>query len=82
MSVFSQIMPQWDNAGSDPGSTKKTNGWLVSEKPPAQWFNWLFNRIYNCISEIRDVTDTHLADNMNYQEYMTFMDVRGTRRLV
>jgi len=31
---------------SDPGSTKKLAGLLYLERPPAQYLNWLFNRIH------------------------------------
>ena len=58
MSLFNETLPQWDSTGTDPGATKKTNGWAASEKPPAGWFNWLFNRIYACIVELRTVTTT------------------------
>jgi len=30
----------------DPGTTKKSNGFLYLEKPPFQYFNYLFNKIY------------------------------------
>lgn len=42
-------LPRWaDTVSADPTKlneppdAKKDIGWLVSEKPPAQWFNWLF----------------------------------------
>jgi phage-related tail fiber protein len=57
MSFFSQQLPQWNNSGTEPNGAKKTAGWLDNEKPPAGWFNWLFNRIYNCLIEIRTVVD-------------------------
>jgi hypothetical protein len=57
MSLFSEGLPQWDNAGTDPGGTKKTNGWGVNEKPPAAWFNWLFHRGYKCLQEMQTVVD-------------------------
>lgn len=62
MSVFGQQPPEWDNAGLDPGQTVKINGWSATQKPPAEWFNWLFNRIYNCIIEIRNLFDSHVLD--------------------
>lgn len=31
---------------TDPGSTKKLAGWIYTERPPFQYFNWLFNRIH------------------------------------
>ena len=32
---------------SEPPSGKKDIGWLVGEKPPAQWMNWLLLQCYN-----------------------------------
>lgn len=58
MSLFSEVKPQWDNVGVEPSGAKKTAGWLLNEKPPAEWFNWLFNRNYKCIDELRTVVDS------------------------
>lgn len=55
-------MPQWDNTGTEPSAAKKTAGWIFNEKPPAEWFNWLFHRTYKCIEEIRTV-----VSNLCYQ---------------
>ncbi|MFT9493430.1 MAG: hypothetical protein ACH0QC_00325, partial [Anaerosolibacter sp.] len=57
MSHFNENLPQWENEGLEPPTGKKTDGWEASEKPPAGWFNWLFNRIYKCIQEIRSFVD-------------------------
>ena len=62
MSLFSEDLPLWENTGTEPSGAKKTAGWLANEKPPAEWFNWLFNRIYSCITELRTV-----VTNMCYQ---------------
>ena len=37
---------EFANSGdtTEPSSTKKDLGWLVGEKPPAEWLNWLMNR--------------------------------------
>lgn len=45
-------LPQWSTTGGttlDPGSAKKASGWTVDEKPPARWWNWLLNLIYQWI---------------------------------
>jgi hypothetical protein len=59
MSLFLEDLPIWDNTGIEPDNTKKTDGWEVGEKPPAEYFNWLFNRIYKCLDEIQ--SKIHLA---------------------
>lgn len=41
--------PRWADVGgsiTEPSSGKKDVGWVVAEKPPAQYFNWLLNLIY------------------------------------
>lgn len=37
----------WATSGSltDPGATKKDQGFVVAERPPARWINYLFNLI-------------------------------------
>jgi hypothetical protein len=36
-------IPEWCRTGTatEPPEGKKDTGWVVSEKPPAEWFNWL-----------------------------------------
>lgn len=57
MTNFNEKLPEWMNAGAEPPVQKKTDGWQTAEKPPAGWFNWLFNRAYKCLEEIRNFTD-------------------------
>lgn len=44
--------PEWADGGSavivEPSGAKKLLGWVI-EKPPYQFFNWLFNNIYQWI---------------------------------
>lgn len=67
MSLFNENLPEWNNIGSEVPSAVKDVGWQVKDKPPAAWFNWLSNRVYECILEIRNVVDTiastHGIDN-------------------
>lgn len=51
---LSSTLPRWADtvAGdpakvSEPASGKKDIGWVVGEKPPAQWKNWLLLQCYN-----------------------------------
>jgi hypothetical protein len=52
----SERLLDWSSAGSntDPGGSKESAGWDVSERPPAEWLNWLSNT--------RDSWISHLAD--------------------
>ena len=40
-------IPDWASGGTrtDPGAGKEASGWAVSERPPAQWWNWLLGAI-------------------------------------
>jgi hypothetical protein len=44
-------LPRWANTASagitEPLESKKDVGWVASEKPPAQYWNWLFKTIYD-----------------------------------
>lgn len=80
MSDFNEQLPEWNAAGTEPPAQKKAEGWQPREKPPAGWFNWLFNRAFKCIEEIRGVVSgvitsltglnntvsTHKADYPNH----------------
>lgn len=58
-------IPRWaDTVAGDvtklnePPNGKKDVGWLVAEKPPAQWLNWLFYWLYLWVVWLRDYEDT------------------------
>ncbi|AIQ63324.1 hypothetical protein PSTEL_09735 [Paenibacillus stellifer] len=62
MPDFSEELPEWTAEGIEPPESKKSTGWQVDDHPPAGWLNWLFNRIYTTIVEIRSVFSAHKAD--------------------
>lgn len=49
---FNEQLPRWDDEGVEPPDSKKTNGWDAGDKPPAPYFNWIFNRIYKVFQEL------------------------------
>lgn len=51
---FKSELPQWDNTGQSPSSAKKKAGWLPQDRPPAEWMNWFFNRVYKFLQEIQE----------------------------
>ena len=51
--TWTEDLPEWTETGDEPSAGKKAEGWLPDEKPPAGWFNWLFNRTYACLVELR-----------------------------
>lgn len=46
--------PEWNQPGIEPPQSKKDEGWSPTEKPPAEWFNWFFNRTYEALKYIND----------------------------
>ncbi len=52
-------LPEWDPANpariEDPGAPKKAAGWDDGEAPPAKWFNWQWNLVYQWLRYIKDV---------------------------
>jgi hypothetical protein len=52
--AFSAELPIWLKDGTEPSESKKTEGWLVGEHPPADWFNWLFFNNYMALKEIQE----------------------------
>lgn len=51
---FNALLPVWNKAGVAPSGTKQTNGWVVGERPPADWFNWHWNTTYLALKELQE----------------------------
>ncbi|MDQ0876753.1 hypothetical protein QFZ77_005412 [Paenibacillus sp. V4I3] len=68
---FDEQLPDWLAEGTEPPTSKKTDGWQPDDKPPAGYFNWLFNRTYKAFLEIRNKisnltgSDVTLVDTSN-----------------
>jgi hypothetical protein len=65
-------LPRWATGGgagiTEPLESKKDSGWIASEKPPAQYFNWLFKVIYDaCV-----VLDGLLGQTLTWTSRHTF----------
>lgn len=70
--AFNEKLPKWDNVGVEPPESKKTEGWQPTEKPPAQWFNWIFNRIYKTLEEIRTkAVEKETGKGLSTNDYTT-----------
>jgi hypothetical protein len=52
-------IPNWASGGTktDPGAGKEAAGWEVNERPPASWFNWIYNAFGQWISWAEDSID-------------------------
>jgi hypothetical protein len=52
---FEKIVPQWDAVGTEPPSSLKTSGFEAGYKPPAAYFNWFWNSVSQCLTELQTV---------------------------
>jgi hypothetical protein len=50
---FAKPLPEWNVLGTKPPQSKIDAGWGASEKPPADWFNWIWNTTYQAMSEMQ-----------------------------
>ncbi|WP_342419864.1 hypothetical protein [Paenibacillus sp. FSL H8-0168] len=51
---FTEKLPEWFAAGTEPTITQKTAGYTPGLKPPAQWFNWHLNTSYLALKELQE----------------------------
>ena len=58
-------LPRWADGGSadvvEPSSGKKDIGWVAGEKLPAQFFNWILEKIYDWMVYLDDGIIQHAA---------------------
>lgn len=47
--------PKWDAVGTEPSEELQANGFQAGYKPPAAYFNYLFNRYTACIEEMQRI---------------------------
>jgi len=45
-------LPEWFAEGEDPGENLKEQGWQFGDKPPAEYFNWQWNAVYQSLVEL------------------------------
>lgn len=48
------LLPIWNAVGSAPPDSKRTVGYLPSEHPPADWWNWQMNLTYLALKDLQD----------------------------
>ena len=48
---------QWNQPGVEPTQDKKNEGWTPEEKPPAEYFNWFFNRTCRAVNYLKTESD-------------------------
>jgi len=61
--AFTEKLPEWQAEGIEPPDSKKQTGWEVEDKPPAGWLNWVWNRTFKVLEELRNkVADKEYVD--------------------
>ncbi len=57
--IFVAIGEAWDGLANkaDPGAGKKDEGFEPTERPPADFINWILNRIYLWTQYLEDITN-------------------------
>ncbi|MED1784227.1 hypothetical protein P4V43_20610 [Brevibacillus fortis] len=72
---FKEKLPEWFAPGTEPPESKKVNGWLPGDKPPSDYFNWLFHQAYLVLKELQEKAaaklnfDNHVNDNKKHPLY-------------
>lgn len=54
--AFEKIVPTWNAAGSEPPDTLKNTGFQAGYKPPAEYFNWFWRGVSQCLRELQERT--------------------------
>lgn len=75
-----QQLPVWNSEGIEPPANLQIDGWQPGVKPPAQYFDWLFNRAYKCLEELQAITEA-LETNKANGDDLTTLDNKVTQHL-
>ena len=51
---FVQKLPEWNKPGTEPPASLKNAGWAATQKPPADYFNWLQYTAYMALKELQE----------------------------
>lgn len=78
MSVeFEKNPPEWKASGTEPPDTLKNSGFVAGYKPPAEYFNWFWNRTSSCLKELQEKVKNavvHTTGNQTVGGVKTFTD--------
>lgn len=62
---FEKNVPEWHAEGTEPPASLKQSGFEAGYKPPAAYFNWFWNRVSACLTEIRNKLKGHVESTSN-----------------
>lgn len=67
---FNNILPEWENEGTEPSDNLKSNGFAGGYKPPASVFNWFWSKVTKAITELQTKlgeAETAFVQALNYK---------------
>lgn len=59
--AFTKSVPEWNAAGIEPPSTLKNSGFQVGYKPPADYFNWFWYNVCQCLLELQGMSPADIG---------------------
>ena len=62
---FNNKIPEWKNEGIEPTDELKEKGFTGGYKPPATVFNWFWNKVQKCITELQTKLKSHVDSTSN-----------------
>ena len=62
---FENKVPEWNARGVEPPVEMKDKGFEAGYKPPASYFNWFWNRVMLCLTELFSKLKGHAEDKEN-----------------
>ena len=65
---FNNKIPEWKNEGIEPTDELKEKGFTGGYKPPATVFNWFWNKVQKCITELQTKLKSHVDSTSNPQK--------------
>ena len=71
---WTKLIPRWAGIAIEPPESKKDDGWLAGDKPPAKWWNWLLKGMYEAVTENRQQID--ILDSGKVAKAGDFMTAR------
>lgn len=59
--AFEKVVPIWNAAGVEPPESLKNSGFAANYKPPAEFFNWFWHNVSQCLTELQGMTPADIG---------------------
>ena len=74
---FDKVVPEWKAQGAEPPESLKTSGFTAGYKPPADYFNWFWYRVSQCLSELHTKL-ANISDVADAEKSVKYASTAGT----